>query len=88
MKITEIRGYHLAYDLPEPLANSIAVFRTREALLIELRTDAGVTGWGETVASPHAAAAFLRAKLARPGAGTGSGRGRADVPRHGRDDGI
>ena len=65
MKVTAIRGYHLAYELPEPLANSIVVFRTREALLIEICTDEGVTGWGETVASPHAAAGFLRAKLAR-----------------------
>ncbi len=65
MKVTEIRGYHLAFPLPEPLANSITVFRTREALLVEVVTDAGVTGWGETGASPHASAGFLRAKLAR-----------------------
>ncbi len=65
MKVTEIRGYHLAYQLPEPVANSIIVFRQREALLVEVVTDSGVTGWGETVASPHAAAGFLRAKLAR-----------------------
>ena len=64
MRITAIRGHHLAFTLPEPLANSTTVFRTREALLIELLTDAGVVGWGETVASPHAAAGFLRAKLA------------------------
>ena len=65
MKVTEIRGYHVAFKLPEPLANSISVFRTREALLVEVVTDAGVSGWGETGASPHAAAGFLRAKLAR-----------------------
>ncbi len=65
MKVVAIRGHHLAYDLPEPLANSITVFRSREALLIEILTDEGVTGWGETVASPHAAAGFLRARLAR-----------------------
>src|SRR5208283_1392442 len=65
MNITEIRGYHLGYDLPEPAANSNQVLRRREALLIELVTDDGVTGWGETVPSPDAAAAFLRARLAR-----------------------
>jgi D-galactarolactone cycloisomerase len=64
VKITEIRGYHVAFKLPEPLANSISVFRTRESLLIEIVTDEGVIGWGETGASPHAAAGFLRAKLA------------------------
>lgn len=64
MKISEIRGYHLGYDLPEPAANSNQVLRRREALLIELVTDAGVSGWGETVPSPDAAAAFLRARLA------------------------
>jgi len=63
MKITEIHGYHLSYALPEPLANSGAVLRSRDALLIEVHTDEGIRGWGETVASPHAAAAFMRAKL-------------------------
>ena len=65
MKVTEIRGYHLGYDLPEPVANSNQVLRRREALLVEVGTDAGVSGWGETVPSPDAAAAFLRARLAR-----------------------
>lgn len=65
MKVTEIRGYHLGYDLPDPVANSNQVLRRREALLVEVVTDAGVSGWGETVPSPDAAAAFLRARLAR-----------------------
>lgn len=65
MKVTEIHGYHVGYDLPEPVANSNQVLRRREALLIEVVTDAGVSGWGETVPSPDAAAAFLRARLAR-----------------------
>ncbi len=64
MKISEIRGYHLGYDLPEPVANSNQVLRRREALVIELVTDDGVRGWGETVPSPDAAAAFLRKRLA------------------------
>ncbi|WP_158743010.1 mandelate racemase/muconate lactonizing enzyme family protein, partial [Acidisphaera sp. L21] len=65
MKIIEIRGYHVAFKLAEPIANSIVVMRSREALLVEVVTDTGITGWGETGASPHAAAAFIRAKLAR-----------------------
>ena len=64
MKITAIRGFHLGYELPEPLANSIVVFRRREALLVEVTTDEGLVGWGETVSSPHAAAGFIRSRLA------------------------
>ena len=64
MRITRIRGFHLGYQLPEPLANSIVVFRRREALLVEVTTDDGLVGWGETVASPHAAAGFIRNRLA------------------------
>lgn len=64
MKVTGIEAFLLAYDLPEPMANSIVVFRRREALLLRLTTDAGIVGWGETVASPHAAAAYVRARLA------------------------
>jgi D-galactarolactone cycloisomerase len=65
MKITEIRGYHVGYDLPEPAANSNQVLRRREALMVEVVTDAGITGWGDTVASPDAAAAVVRARLAK-----------------------
>ncbi len=64
MKIARIRGFHLSYALSEPLANSIAVFRRREALLVEVTTDDGLVGWGETVSSPHAAGAVIRSRLA------------------------
>ena len=40
-------------------------WRTADALLVKVSTDAGVTGWGETVPSPDAAAAVLRTRLAR-----------------------
>ena len=29
MKVTEIRGYHLGYDLPEPVANLFAIQRAK-----------------------------------------------------------
>ena len=64
MKVVSIEGFHVGYDLPEPLANSIIVFRRREALLVRLVTDTGLVGWGETVSSPYAAAGFIRARLA------------------------
>jgi D-galactarolactone cycloisomerase len=64
MKIIEIRGHHFAFVPDPPIANSINVLRRRQGLLIEVLTDEGIVGWGETIASPHAAAAFLRARLA------------------------
>lgn len=63
MKIVEIRGYQVGYGLPEPLANANGVLRRRSALIVEIVTDAGVSGWGETMASPEAAGAFMRARL-------------------------
>ena len=65
MRVVSVQGFHVGYDLPEPLRNSLQVFRRREALLLRLQTDDGLVGWGETVASPHAAAGFVRARLAR-----------------------
>jgi len=64
MKIKRIEAFLLAYTLPEPMANSIVVFRQREALLLRLTSDTGVVGWGESVASVHATAAYVRARLA------------------------
>ena len=63
MKVTSIECFLLAYTLPEPMANSIVVFRRREAMLVRLQTDAGIIGWGESVASPQATAAYVRARL-------------------------
>lgn len=64
MKIVRIEAFLLAYSLPEPMANSIVVFRRREAMLLRLTTDTGIVGWGESVASVHATAAYVRARLA------------------------
>ncbi|HEY4066422.1 MAG TPA: mandelate racemase/muconate lactonizing enzyme family protein [Burkholderiaceae bacterium] len=64
MKIIAIRGHHFAFSPTPPIANAINVLRRRQGLLIEVLTDEGITGWGETVASPHAAAGFLRGRLA------------------------
>ena len=61
MKITDIRVYNLRYPLEEPFANSIAWNTARTAGVIEVITDAGVTGWGEGVADLNEAA--LRARL-------------------------
>jgi D-galactarolactone cycloisomerase len=61
MKITDIRVYNLRYPLEEPFANSIAWNTARTAGVIEVITDAGVTGWGEGVAGLNEKA--LRARL-------------------------
>lgn len=47
MKITKIVSHVLQYDLPEPLGYSQQYYKKRTAHLVEVQTDAGVTGWGE-----------------------------------------
>ncbi|MBR9912751.1 MAG: mandelate racemase/muconate lactonizing enzyme family protein [Gammaproteobacteria bacterium] len=47
MKITEIISHVLQYDLEEELGYSQQYYLKRTAHLVEVRTDIGVTGWGE-----------------------------------------
>ncbi len=65
MTIREIRLHHLRAQLPEPLGNALTFFDKKETLLVELVSGDGLSGWGETWAMPEAAAAVIRAKLAR-----------------------
>lgn len=65
MKVTEIRGYHVGFPLPEPAGNAVTFMKQREFLMLEVVTDAGITGWGEVAAAPYPAAAFIRNRLAR-----------------------
>jgi D-galactarolactone cycloisomerase len=39
MKIIEIRGFNLSFPLAEPMGNALNVFRKRDALLIQIRTE-------------------------------------------------
>ena len=78
MKITEIRGFNLSFPLKEPLGNSLTFFRKRDALLVQIVTDAGISGWGEAGNSPHAAGTFIRTRLAR----LVLGQSPADYGRH------
>ena len=64
MKINEIRGYHLRCTLGEPIGNAVTFFDSKEALLVQVVTDAGVAGWGEAWSSPITAAAYIRQRLA------------------------
>jgi len=64
MKITEVRGYHLRCRLAEPIGNAVTFFDSKDALLVQVMTDAGVSGWGEAWSSPITAAAYIRQRLA------------------------
>ena len=64
MKITGVRGFHLRCKLSEPIGNAVTFFDSKEALLIEVATDEGLTGWGEAWSSPITAAAYIRGRLA------------------------
>ena len=78
MKIIEIRGFNLSFPLAEPMGNALNVFRKRDALLVQICTDSGLSGWGEAGNSPHAAGAFIRARLA----GLILGKSPAEYGRH------
>lgn len=47
MRITAIRTHVLQYDLEEELGYSQQYYTKRTAHLVEVQTDAGITGWGE-----------------------------------------
>ena len=52
MKITEVKTYNLSYPLVEPFANALTWSKTRNAGIVEIRTDAGIIGWGEGASTP------------------------------------
>ena len=68
MKITELAVHVLKSPLAEPFAFSQGWVRRRCATLVELRTDAGIVGWGEAFAQglepPEIAAAVIAHALA------------------------
>ena len=64
MKVTQINGHHLAFEPVTPLGNARTFIRQRQFLVIEVKTDVGLTGWGEVFASPWAAAALIQRQMA------------------------
>lgn len=64
VRIVGINGYHAGFSPTPALGNASTFIRRRDFLLVELVTDAGISGWGEVFSSPFAAAAFIKAKLA------------------------
>ncbi len=69
MKITDIAIHVLKSPLAEPFAFSQGWVRQRSATLVEVLTDAGVSGWGEAFAQglePPEIAATVIDKALRP----------------------
>lgn len=50
MKITAVKTFHLQCKLSQPAGGSGYMEDTRNAVLIQISTDEGLVGWGETVA--------------------------------------
>ena len=60
MKITAIRTHVLEAALREPFAYSRAWYATRMAMLVEIETDTGLTGWGECYGPARMTEAVVR----------------------------
>ncbi|MGY3544763.1 D-galactarolactone cycloisomerase [Bradyrhizobium sp. USDA 4472] len=59
MKITGIRGHFLEAKLSQAFAYSRAWYDTRTAMLVEIETDTGLTGWGECYGPARMTAAVV-----------------------------
>ena len=49
MKITDVRTHVLSTPLDEPFAFSMGWVKRRSTMIVELMTDEGITGWGESL---------------------------------------
>lgn len=52
MKITEVKTYSTSYPVKEPFSNGMRTTRERAFGIVEVITDAGITGWGEGASLP------------------------------------
>jgi D-galactarolactone cycloisomerase len=60
MKITNVRTHVLEAALSKPFAYSRAWYDTRTAMLVEIETDVGLTGWGECYGPARMTAAVVQ----------------------------
>ena len=60
MKIADVRTHVLSAALSQPFAYSRAWYDTRTAMLVEIETDDGLTGWGECYGPAGMTAAVVR----------------------------
>lgn len=65
MNIIAIHGYHLAFQLPGPIGNSTGFFDRREAFVLRVEGEGGISGWGEASAVQQAVSGYIRQKLAK-----------------------
>lgn len=61
MRVTRVRAHHLRAEIAQPFGWSLYTTPIRQALLVEVRTDDGLVGWGESGSGtlPSSAAAFV-----------------------------
>jgi D-galactarolactone cycloisomerase len=64
VKVTSLVLHFVECRLPEPQGNATTFFDRRRALLVEARSDEGLSGWGETWHSPAAAWTIIETTLA------------------------
>jgi D-galactarolactone cycloisomerase len=64
VKIAAIRLYLVECRLPEPQGNATRFIDRRGSLLVEVKSDDGLSGWGETWHSPPAAWTIIETALA------------------------
>jgi D-galactarolactone cycloisomerase len=55
MKIVEVRTYSPVYPVKDPFSNALRTTRERAFGIVEVITDAGITGWGEARRYPRGA---------------------------------
>jgi D-galactarolactone cycloisomerase len=60
MRITEVKTYVLSADLATPFAYSQGWHDRRMALIVEVVTDQGISGFGECYGPPPRTAAWWR----------------------------
>lgn len=60
MRISDVRTHVLEAALAEPFAYSRAWYATRAAMLVEIETDTGLTGWGECYGPARMTEAVVR----------------------------
>ena len=65
-RIQEVKAHYLRAELSEPFGWSVYTTPIRQAVLVEVVTDDGVVGWGESGSGtlPRAGAVFIRDQLA------------------------
>jgi D-galactarolactone cycloisomerase len=66
MKISDIRTHYLQAQLDRPFGWSLEWADKRSALLVEIATDEGITGWGEAGVPGHKATAAVISEILKP----------------------